>query len=168
MRHIISILLENEAGALSRVSGLFSARGYNIESLTVAPTNDATVSRITVVTGGSDDVIEQIEKQLNKLVDVVQVIDLTADEHIEREMVLLKLHSTEIGPSTLDDLASNYGGKVVDRSDDVVVVEISGTGEKLDRAIQSVPDEAIHELVRSGVLGIAAGRGGAAMKSGSA
>lgn len=159
MRHIISILLENEAGALSRVSGLFSARGYNIESLTVAPTNDATVSRITVVTGGSDDVIEQIEKQLNKLVDVVQVIDLTADEHIEREMVLLKLHSTEISPSTLDDLASNFGGKVVDRSGDVVVVEISGTGEKLDRAIQLVPDEAIHELVRSGVLGIAAGKG---------
>lgn len=168
MRHIISILLENEAGALSRVSGLFSARGYNIESLTVAPTNDATVSRITVVTGGSDDVIEQIEKQLNKLVDVVQVIDLTADEHIEREMVLLKLHSTEISPSTLDDLAGNYGGKVVDRSDDVVVVEISGTGEKLDRAIQSVPDEAIHELVRSGVLGIAAGRGSVAFKKESA
>lgn len=168
MRHIISILLENEAGALSRVSGLFSARGYNIESLTVAPTNDATVSRITVVTGGSDDVIEQIEKQLNKLVDVVQVIDLTADEHIEREMVLLKLHSTEISPSTLDDLAGNYGGKVVDRSDDVVVVEISGTGEKLDRAIQSVPDEAIHELVRSGVLGIAAGRGSVAFKKKSA
>ncbi|MYB89869.1 MAG: acetolactate synthase small subunit [Proteobacteria bacterium] len=168
MRHIISILLENEAGALSRVSGLFSARGYNIESLTVAPTNDATVSRITVVTGGSDDVIEQIEKQLNKLVDVVQVIDLTADEHIEREMVLLKLHSTEISPATLDDLASNFGGKVVDRSDDVVVVEISGTGEKLDRAIQSVPDEAIHELVRSGVLGIAAGRGNVALKTESA
>ncbi|MXY15039.1 MAG: acetolactate synthase small subunit, partial [Proteobacteria bacterium] len=120
MRHIISILLENEAGALSRVSGLFSARGYNIESLTVAPTNDATVSRITVVTAGSDDVIEQIEKQLNKLIDVVQVIDLTADEHIEREMVLLKLHSTEISQSTLDDLTRNYGGKVVDRTGDMV------------------------------------------------
>ena len=168
MRHIISILLENEAGALSRVSGLFSARGYNIESLTVAPTNDPTVSRITVVTGGSDDVIEQIEKQLNKLVDVVQVIDLTADEHIEREMVLLKLLSAEIGPSTLDDLTGNYGGKVVDRTANTVVVEISGTGEKLDRAIQSVPDEAIYELVRSGVLGIAAGRGSAALKSESA
>ncbi|MCY3804240.1 MAG: acetolactate synthase small subunit [Gammaproteobacteria bacterium] len=168
MRHIISILLENEAGALSRVSGLFSARGYNIESLTVAPTNDATVSRITVVTAGSDDVIEQIEKQLNKLVDVVQVIDLTADEHIEREMVLLKLHSTEISQSALDDLTGNYGGKVVDRSGDTVVVEISGTGEKLDRAIGSVPDEAIHELVRSGVLGIAAGRSNAALKPESA
>ena len=165
MRHIISILLENEAGALSRVSGLFSARGYNIESLTVAPTNDAAVSRITVVSSGSDDVIEQIEKQLNKLVDVVQVIDLTADAHIEREMVLLKLRSSEISQSVLDDLASSYGGKVVDNSGDLVVVEISGVGEKLDEAIQSVPDKAIHELVRSGVLGIAKGRGNVALNS---
>lgn len=165
MRHIISILLENEAGALSRVSGLFSARGYNIESLTVAPTNDAAVSRITVVTGGSDDVIEQIEKQLNKLVDVVQVIDLTADEHIEREMVLLKLRRSEISQSVLEDLASGYGGRVVDNSSDLVVVEISGVGEKLDQAIRSVPDEAIYELVRSGVLGIAKGRGNAALNS---
>ena len=165
MRHIISILLENEAGALSRVSGLFSARGYNIESLTVAPTNDAAVSRITVVTGGSDDVIEQIEKQLNKLVDVVQVIDLTADAHIEREMVLLKLRSSKISQSVLDELAASHGGKVVDRSGDLVVVEISGVGEKLDQAIRSVPDEAIYELVRSGVLGIARGRGNAALNS---
>ncbi len=165
MRHIISILLENEAGALSRVSGLFSARGYNIESLTVAPTNDAAVSRITVVTGGSDDVIEQIEKQLNKLVDVVQVIDLTADAHIEREMVLLKLRGSEISQSVLDDLVESYGGRVVDESGDLVVVEISGVGEKLDQAIQSVPDEAIHELVRSGVLGIAKGRGNVALNS---
>lgn len=165
MRHIISILLENEAGALSRVSGLFSARGYNIESLTVAPTNDAAISRITVVTGGSDDVIEQIEKQLNKLVDVVQVIDLTADAHIEREMVLLKLRSSKISQSVLDELADSHGGKVVDRSGDLVVVEISGVGEKLDQAIQSVPDDAICELVRSGVLGIAKGSGNAALNS---
>ncbi len=160
MRHIISILLENEAGALSRVSGLFAARGYNIESLTVAPTNDAAVSRITVVTAGSDNVIEQIEKQLNKLVDVVQVIDLTADEHIEREMMLLKLRTSAISPSLLERLVQDYEGKVMDRAEDLVVVEISGVGEKLDRAIGSVPDEAIHELVRSGVLGIATGSGG--------
>lgn len=165
MRHIISILLENEAGALSRVSGLFSARGYNIESLTVAPTNDAAVSRITVVTGGSDDVIEQIEKQLNKLVDVVQVIDLTADAHIEREMVLLKLRSSKISQSVLDELAASHGGKVVDRTGDLVVVEISGVGEKLDQAIRSVPDDAICELVRSGVLGIAKGSGNVALNS---
>lgn len=165
MRHIISILLENEAGALSRVSGLFSARGYNIESLTVAPTSDAAISRITVVSSGSDDVIEQIEKQLNKLVDVVQVIDLTADAHIEREMVLLKLRSSQISESVLEDLASRYAAKVVDHSGDLVVVEISGVGESLDQAIQSVPDGAICELVRSGVLGIAKGWGNVALNS---
>ncbi|MDE0412275.1 MAG: acetolactate synthase small subunit [Gammaproteobacteria bacterium] len=157
MRHIISILLENEAGALSRVSGLFSARGYNIESLTVAPTDDETMSRITVVTDGSDNVIEQIEKQLNKLVDVVKVLDLTADEHIEREIVLLKLNRSEAFKPALEVLSSEYGGMVVDASGDTVVVEITGAGEKLDRAIQSVPREAIRELVRSGALGIATG-----------
>ncbi len=157
MRHIISILLENEAGALSRVSGLFSARGYNIESLTVAPTDDETMSRITVVTDGSDNVIEQIEKQLNKLVDVVKVLDLTADEHIEREIALLKLNRSEAFESALEVLSSEYGGMVVDASGDTVVVEITGAGEKLDRAIQSVPREAIRELVRSGALGIATG-----------
>jgi len=157
VRHIISILLENEAGALSRVSGLFSARGYNIESLTVAPTDDETMSRITVVTDGSDNVIEQIEKQLNKLVDVVKVLDLTADEHIEREIVLLKLNRSEAFKPALEVLSSEYGGMVVDASGDTVVVEITGAGEKLDRAIQSVPREAIRELVRSGALGIATG-----------
>lgn len=157
MRHIISILLENEAGALSRVSGLFSARGYNIESLNVAPTHDSTVSRITVVTDGSDKVIEQIEKQLNKLIDVVKVLDLTADEHIEREILLLKLHNTNATQSVLDVLTNEYSGKVVDNSHDSIVVEITGVGEKLDRAIQSVPAEVICELVRSGALGISAG-----------
>ena len=157
MRHIISILLENEAGALSRVSGLFSARGYNIESLNVAPTHDSTVSRITVVTDGSDKVIEQIEKQLNKLIDVVKVLDLTADEHIEREILLLKLHNTNATQSVLDVLTNKYSGKVVDNSHDSIVVEITGVGEKLDRAIQSVPAEVICELVRSGALGISAG-----------
>ncbi len=165
MRHIISILLENEAGALSRVSGLFSARGYNIESLTVAPTNDAAISRITVVTDGSDEVIEQIEKQLNKLVDVVKVLDLTADEHIEREIALLKLYSSKAYQSALDVLIHEYGGKVVDRTDNTVLVEITGIGEKLDRAIHSVPDDAIHEFVRSGALGIATGSGSVVLKS---
>ena len=157
MRHIISILLENEAGALSRVSGLFSARGYNIESLTVAPTDDSTVSRITVVTDGSENVIEQIKKQLNKLVDVVKVLDLTADEHLEREILLLKLHNTKASESVLDVLTNEYAGKVVDSSNGTIVVEITGSGEKLDRAIQSVPTEIIYELVRSGASGIATG-----------
>lgn len=157
MRHIISILLENEAGALSRVSGLFSARGYNIESLTVAPTDDSTVSRITVVTAGSDKVIEQITNQLNKLVDVVKVVDLTADEHVEREILLLKLHNTKDSQAILENLTNEYSGKVVDTSNDTIIIEITGVGEKLDRAIQVVPPNIIYELVRSGVLGIAKG-----------
>ncbi len=158
MRHIISILLENEAGALSRVSGLFSARGYNIESLTVAPTDDPTVSRITVVTGGSEDVIEQIKNQLNKLVDVVKVLDLTADAHVEREILLLKLRDTDATQAVLDILTNEYAGKVVDHSNSTIVVEITGIYEKIDRAIQAVPNEVIHELVRSGALGITAGK----------
>lgn len=157
MRHIISILLENEAGALSRVSGLFSARGYNIESLTVAPTDDSTVSRITVVTAGSDKVIEQITNQLNKLVDVVKVVDLTADEHVEREILLLKLHNTKDSQSVLKILTNEYSGKVVDTSNDTIIIEITGVGEKLDQAIQVVPPNVIYELVRSGALGIAKG-----------
>ena len=158
MRHIISILLENEAGALSRVSGLFSSRGYNIESLTVAPTNDPTVSRITVVTDGSERIIEQIKKQLNKLVDVVKVLDLTADEHVEREILLLKLKNTGQTQTVLNNLTNVYAAKVVDNTNDIIVIEITGVGETLDRAIQSVPVEAIYELVRSGASGIATGR----------
>ncbi|QMU62682.1 MAG: acetolactate synthase small subunit [Gammaproteobacteria bacterium] len=158
MRHIISILLENEAGALSRVSGLFSARGYNIESLTVAPTDDSTVSRITVITEGSDKVISQIVNQLNKLVDVVKVLDLTADEHIEREVLLLKLHDNDVAKAVIEILTSEYKGRVVSDSKDAIVVEITGVGEKLDRAIQAVPSEIVFELVRSGALGIAAGK----------
>ena len=157
MRHIISILLENEAGALSRVSGLFSARGYNIESLNVAPTDDSTVSRITVVTGGTDEVIQQITNQLNKLVDVVKVLNLTVDVHIEREILLLKLHDTKDAKSVVKKLTSEFGGKVVDNSHAAIIVEITGVGEKLDRAIQSVPKKIIYELVRSGALGIATG-----------
>jgi len=158
MRHIISILLENEAGALSRVSGLFSARGYNIESLTVAPTDDATVSRITVVSEGSDDVISQIVNQLNKLVDVVKVLDLTADEHIEREVLLLKLRDTDAAKAAIENLTNEYKGRIVSNTNDAIVVEITGIGEKLDRAIKEVPPEIVFELVRSGALGIATGK----------
>ncbi len=157
MRHIISILLENEAGALSRVSGLFSARGYNIESLTVAPTDDPTVSRITVVTGGSDEVIQQIINQLNKLVDVVKVLNLTIDEHIEREILLIKLRDIKTAKTVVDQLTNEFGGKVVDSSRDSIIVEITGVGEKLDRAVHVIPLEVIQELVRSGVVGIAKG-----------
>ena len=158
MRHIISILLENEVGALSRVSGLFSARGYNIESLTVAPTDDSTVSRITVVTGGSDEVIAQILNQLNKLVDVVKVLNLTSDEHIEREVLLLKLQNDKSITDVIEELTGEYKGRVVNETDGAVVVEITGVAEKLDRAIKLVPSNAILELVRSGALGIATGK----------
>lgn len=158
MRHIISILLENEAGALSRVSGLFSARGYNIESLNVATTDDSTVSRITVVSDGSDEVIQQITKQLNKLVDVVKVLDLTIDEHIEREILLLKLRNISESKVVIEALAKDFGAKVVDQTQGAIVVEITGVGEKLDLAIKSTPTEIIYELVRSGALGIATGK----------
>ena len=157
MRHIISVLLENEAGALSRVSGLFSARGYNIESLTVAPTDDSTVSRITVVTEGSDEVIAQIVNQLNKLVDVVRVLNLTSDEHIEREVLLLKLRDIDAAKEAINVLTTEYKGRVVNNSNGAIVVEITGIGEKLDRAIQVVPSHVVYELVRSGALGIATG-----------
>ncbi len=157
MRHIISILLENEAGALSRVSGLFSARGYNIESLTVAPTDDETVSRITAVTEGSDQVIAQIVNQLNKLVDVVKVINLTSNEHIEREVLLLKLRECDAIHDVIKELTGDFKGRLVNQSDGTMIVEITGAGEKIDRAIQLVPNNTILELVRSGSLGIATG-----------
>lgn len=157
MRHIISILLENEAGALSRVSGLFSARGYNIESLTVAPTDDSTVSRITAVTEGSDEVIAQIVNHLNKLVDIVKVVNLTSDEHIEREVLLIKLRESEAVNKVIEDLTGEFKGRLVNQSDDTVIIEITGIGEKIDRAIQLVPEDSILELVRSGSLGIATG-----------
>ena len=157
MRHIVSVLLENEAGALSRVSGLFSARGYNIESLTVAPTDDETVSRITVVTDGSEEIIQQIEKQLNKLIDVVKVLDLTEYEHVEREILLLKLRAAQSTESVLETLRDKYAARIVDHSDDTFIIEITGAGGTLDQAIASVPAELVHELVRSGASGISAG-----------
>ena len=123
MRHIISILLENEAGALSRVSGLFSARGYNIETLTVAPTEDLSLSRLTIVTSGSDDVIEQINKQLNKLVDVAAVMDLSEGMHLERELMLVKVLATPTQRSELNDLAGFFRGKVVDVSPDTLTLQ---------------------------------------------
>ena len=137
---------------------MFSARGYNIESLTVAPTDDSTVSRVTAVTEGSDEVISQIVNQLNKLVDVVKVLDLTADEHIEREVLLLKLHDNDAAKTAIETLTNEYKGRVVSDSKDAIIVEITGVGEKLDRAIQAVPSEIVFELVRSGALGIAAGK----------
>jgi acetolactate synthase-1/3 small subunit len=157
MRHIISMLLENEAGALSRVAGLFSARGYNIESLTVAPTEDATLSRLTLVTRGSEDVIEQITKQLNKLIDVVKLTDLTEGAHIEREMLLAKVSAQGGMRDEVKRLVDIFRGRIIDVTDTSYVVELTGTGDKLDAFIEAVRGAGIIEVVRSGVSGIARG-----------
>jgi acetolactate synthase-1/3 small subunit len=158
MRHIISILIENEAGALSRVAGLFSARGYNIESLTVAPTEDPSLSRITLVTSGSEEIIEQINKQLNKLVDVVKVMDLTEGPHLEREMLLIKVRAK--GGEQREEvkrLADIFRGHIIDVTDTTYTIELTGVGEKVDAFIQALDDSAILETVRSGVSGISRG-----------
>ncbi len=157
MRHIISILVENESGALSRVAGLFSARGYNIESLTVAPTEDETLSRMTLVTRGSDQVIEQITKQLNKLIDVVRLVDLTEGAHIEREMMLIKIKATGELRDEVKRLVDIFRGRVIDVTDSGYTIELTGTGDKLDAFLRAVPKGGIIEVVRSGVSGIARG-----------
>ncbi|MDD4927615.1 MAG: acetolactate synthase small subunit [Methylotenera sp.] len=158
MRHTISILLENEAGALSRVAGLFSARGYNIESLTVAPTNDPSMSRMTLVTTGTDGVIEQITKQLNKLVDVIKLIDLNEGPYIERELMLIKVKAaTNNQREEVKRLVDIFRGKIIDVGDSNYTIELTGTGEKIDAFIKAIEAPLIVEVVRSGVSGI--GRG---------
>ena len=155
MRHIISILLANEAGALSRVAGLFSARGYNIESLTVAPTQVHSVSRLTVVTYGSDEVIAQINKQLVKLVDVVDLADLSEGEHIEREILLLKL---KVAAEDIDEIASRarqFGAEVLDDRPGSLTLEFTGTGSELDDFSTEMADRGeLIEQVRSGACAI--------------
>lgn len=157
MRHIISILLENEAGALSRVAGLFSARGYNIESLTVAPTEDGTLSRMTLVTRGSEDIIEQIMKQLNKLIDVVQILDLTEGAHIEREMLLVKVRAAGAAREEVKRLADIFRGRIIDVTETTYTIELTGAAGKLDAFIGALGEALIHEVVRSGAIGIARG-----------
>ena len=157
MRHIISILLENESGALSRVAGLFSARGYNIETLTVAPTEDASLSRLTIVTTGSEEIIEQINKQLNKLVDVIKVVDLSEAPHIERELMLIKVRAAGKDREEMKRMADIYRGRIIDVTDSTYVIELTGTGVKLDSFIQAIEPSLILETVRTGTSGI--GRG---------
>jgi len=158
MRHIISMLMENEAGALSRVAGLFSARGYNIESLTVAPTEDESLSRMTIVTSGSKQVIEQITKQLNKLIDVVKLADITEGQHIERELMLIKLSVVEAEKrEEIKRLADIFRGRIIDVSESTYIIELTGTCEKLNAFIDSIDGQIILETVRSGVSGIARG-----------
>lgn len=157
MRHIISLLMENEAGALSRVAGLFSSRGYNIESLTVAATEDPTLSRMTLVTAGSDDVIEQITKQLNKLIEVVKVVDLSDGVHIERELMLIKVRAVGNDREEIKRMADIFRGRIIDVTDKSYTIELTGTGSKLDAFIEAMERSTILETVRTGASGI--GRG---------
>jgi acetolactate synthase-1/3 small subunit len=157
MRHIISILLENESGALSRVANMFSARGFNIDSLTVAPTEDDTLSRMTLVTRGSNEIIEQITKQLHKLVEVVKLSDLTEGRHIEREMMLIKVRAVGNSREEVVRLVDIFRGHVIDVTDTTYAIELTGTGEKLDAFLEAIRGVGIIEVARSGVSGIARG-----------
>jgi acetolactate synthase-1/3 small subunit len=157
-RHTISMLLENEAGALSRVAGLFSARAYNIESLSVAPTEDETISRLTLVTSGSPELIEQITKQLNKLIDVIRLVELDDQRSIERELMMIKLRAA--GGEQREEmkrLVDIFDGRIVDVTESTYTVELVGDGDKLNAFIEAVSSKRILEVIRSGVLGILRG-----------
>lgn len=157
MRRIISVLLENEAGALSRVVGLFAQRNYNIETLTVAPTEDPTLSRLTLTTVGDDRKIEQITKHLNKLIEVIKVVDLTEGEHIERELMLVKIKAVGTQRAEIKRTADIFRGQIVDVSSSAYTVMVTGTSGKLDAFIRAIGELSILEVVRSGVSGLARG-----------
>jgi acetolactate synthase-1/3 small subunit len=157
MRRIISLLMENEPGALSRVVGLFSQRGYNIETLTEAPTEDPTLSRLTLTTVGDDRVIEKITKQLNKMIDVVKLTDLTEGAHIERELMLIKVRATGAQREEIKRSTDIFRGQIVDVTSTLYTIMLAGTQQKLDAFIQAVGDAVILEVVRSGVSGISRG-----------
>lgn len=157
MRHIISLLLENEPGALSRVVGLFSQRNYNIESLTVAPTEDPTLSRLTLTTVGHDEVIEQITKNLNKLVEVVKLVDLSESAHVERELMLVKIKATGAQRAEVKRTTDIFRGQIIDVSSSVYTIQLTGDSYKLDGFIQAIGTASIVETVRSGITGISRG-----------
>lgn len=157
MRHILSLLLENEFGSLSQVAGMFSARMFNVESLTVAPTEDPSLSRMTLVTSGSDELVEQIIKLLNRLVSVVTVVDLSESSHIERELLLVKLFASGDARRELQSLVEIFRGRIIDVTDTSFIVEMTGTGEKLDAFLAAVGPKNILEVVRSGASGISRG-----------
>ena len=157
MRHILSILMENQSGAMSRIVGLFSARAYNIDSLSVSPTEDKTLSRMTIVTHGEDKVIEQITKQLNKLIEVIKVIDLNDSQYVERELMLVKLRATGKDRDEILRLTDIFRGQIVDVTDKTYTVEITGTSNKLDAFLENTGKSIILGTVRTGAAGI--GRG---------
>jgi acetolactate synthase-1/3 small subunit len=152
--------LENESGALARVANLFTARGYNIESLTVAPTEDLSLSRMTLVTSGSDEIIEQITKQLNKLIDVVKLVDLTEGKHIEREMMMIKLLAERAQREEIKRLVDIFRGKIIDVTETSYTVELTGVASKLNAFIEAVNEDSIIEVVRTGPSGIGRGSKG--------
>lgn len=154
MKHILSVLLENAPGALSRVVGLFSARGYNIETLTVAPTEDQTLSRMTIMTTGSDEMIEQITKHLNRLVDVVKVVDLTEGDHVERELMMIKVRAVGKEREELMRLTEIFRGHIVDVTDKTYTIELTGDQAKIQAFINTLEKSSILETVRTGVSGI--------------
>ncbi len=156
-RRIIAVLLENEAGALSRIVGLFAQRNYNIESLTVAPTEDETLSRLTLTTEGDEDTIEQITKQLNKLIEVFKVVDLTEGDHLEREIMMVKVRAEGLQRAELKRTADIFRGQIIDVTENAYTVQLIGPSEKLDAFLRAVGTSTVVEAVRSGVSGI--GRG---------
>ncbi len=157
MKRIISVLLENQSGSLSRVVGLFSQRGYNIDSLTVAPTEDATLSRLTLTTHCDDVITQQLTKQLNKLVDVVKVLDLTDGAHIERELMLLKVRASGAAREEIKRCVDIFRGQIVDVGPTTYVVQVTGNSSKLDSFIEALGDAIILEVVRTGISGIVRG-----------
>ncbi len=157
MRHIISVLVENEPGALSRIVGLFSQRNYNIMSLNVAPTEDETLSRITITTFGSDRVIEQITKHLNRLIDVVKVMDLADDLHIERELLLVKTRAVGAQRDEIKRVTDIFRGQIIDVTPSIFTIQLVGTSSKLDAFLEAIDPLLVMEVVRSGVSGIARG-----------
>ncbi|PRY97689.1 acetolactate synthase small subunit [Jezberella montanilacus] len=163
MKHVISVLMENESGALSRVVGLFSARGYNIDTLTVAPTEDSTLSRLTLITTGSDEVIEQITKHLNRLIEVVKVVDLSEGPHIERELMLIKVRAVGKEREEVKRMVDIFRGRIIDVTDKSYTIELTGDQDKVQAFIDALDRSAILETVRTGVSGI--GRGERILKA---
>jgi len=157
MRRIISILMENESGALSRVVGLFAQRGYNIETLNVAATDDPTLSRLTLTTFGNDERIEQITKQLNKLIDVVKLVDLTEGAHVERDLMLIKVRASGDLREDVKRTTDIFRGQIIDVGPNVYTIQVTGTSDKLDSFVEAMRDFDILEVVRSGVAGISRG-----------
>ncbi len=157
MKHIISMLMENEAGALSRVAGLFAARGYNIASLSVAPTEDDSISRLTLVSSGTEHQIEQIVKHLNRLIDVIKVVDITEGAHIERELMLVKIKAIGSMREEIKSLVEIFRATIIDVTSTIYSIQLVGNVQKLDAFINALEEDLIVEIVRSGTVGLMRG-----------